>query len=102
MATAERPKSQPPRPGLVDPDGLPWLENGERMDQKTFHARYLRTPDGFKAELIGGVVYVKSSPVSIRHGRYDADARLWIGSYCAATPGTVAQNSATAILGEEI
>ena len=37
------------------------------MDQKTFHALYLQTPEGFKAELIGGIVYV-ASPVSLRHG----------------------------------
>ena len=30
---------------------LPPLENGERLDQKTFHARYEAMPEGIRAEL---------------------------------------------------
>src|SRR5207248_2626094 len=43
------------------------FESGDHMDQKTFHALYLKAPAGVKAELIGGIVYV-SSPTSFRHG----------------------------------
>ena len=42
---------------------VPPFQNGDKMDQKTFHALYEQTPDGFKAELIGGIVYM-ASPVS--------------------------------------
>lgn len=52
------PESPPKEKSLLDPEGLPWLENGERLDQKTFHERYLQTPKGFQAELIGGIVHV--------------------------------------------
>ena len=35
------------------PDGGPYgLAHGARLDQKTFHERYERTPHGFHAELI--------------------------------------------------
>jgi hypothetical protein len=39
---------------------LPPLENGERLDQPTFHARYEAMPEGTRAELIGGIVYMHS------------------------------------------
>lgn len=37
------------------PKGPPPLENGDRLDQKTFHQRYEATPPDVRAELIGGV-----------------------------------------------
>jgi hypothetical protein len=43
MATAEKPASSlhdPRVASLVDEQGDPWLENGERMDSKTFLERY--------------------------------------------------------------
>src|SRR5437899_3365498 len=46
---------------------MPPLENGDRLDQKTFHERYEAMPENVKAELIGGVVYM-SSPLKPRHG----------------------------------
>lgn len=76
------------------------LFNGDRMDQKTFHALYLRTPDGFKAELVGGVVYL-ASPVSFRHGRPHAALCLWLGSYQGVTPGTDALTNTTNLLDED-
>src|SRR4051794_2291429 len=101
MSTLEKPASAPqPERGLLDGDGFPWLENGERMDQKTFHERYLRTPEGFKAELIGGIVYVMSSPVTNRHGRGAARLIGWPFVYVAATPGTEGQARSTTILGD--
>ena len=48
---------------------LPALENGDRLDQRTFHARYEAMPDDARAELIGGIVFM-SSPQKPRHGRY--------------------------------
>lgn len=85
---------------LFDPDGFPWLENGERMDQRTFHERYKRLPSGYKAELIEGVVYVMPSPLSIRHGRNDARLGGWLFLYSAETPGTEVQNNTTTVLGD--
>jgi len=77
------------------------LENGSQMDQKTFHALYLKTPEGFKAELIGGTVYVMSSPVSPRHGRSHFRVGYWLGLYADATPGTDVLDSTTSVLGAE-
>ena len=107
MATAEKtPETRgaaapDPHAGLFDEEGFPWLENGERMDQKMFHERYLKTPEGFKAELIGGIVYVISSPLKNRHGRSDARMSGWLFNYSLATPGTEVQNNTTTILGDE-
>lgn len=75
------------------------LENGSRMDQKTFHALYLKSPEGFKAELIGGTVYVMSSPVSPRHSRSHFRSAYWLGLYADATPGTDVLDNTTSVLG---
>lgn len=102
MARIDKPASRSlSGDGLCDPDGFPWLENGERMDQKTFHERYLKTPASFRAELIGGIVYLRSSPSKIRHGRSSAEFTGWLYLYQVATPGTIGQNNATTILGAE-
>lgn len=77
------------------------LENGSRMDQKTFHALYLKTPEDFKAELIGGTVYIMSSPVSSRHGRPHARIIHWLSLYSDETPGTEVLDNTTNILGDE-
>ena len=94
MATAEKPA----KPQSLD---LPWLENGERLDQKTFHERYERMPSGTKAELVEGIVYVMPSPLSRRHARGDFRLAGCLFNYSAATPGTEGQNNATTILGED-
>src|SRR5271156_1111031 len=39
---------------------LPPLENGDHLDQPTFHARYEAMPSGTRAQLIGGIVYMGS------------------------------------------
>ncbi len=36
------------------------LHSGDRMLRREFHRLYEKTPDGFKAELVGGTVYVAS------------------------------------------
>jgi Uma2 family endonuclease len=77
------------------------LENGSRMDQKTFHALYLKTPEGFKAELIGGTVYVMSSPVSPRHSRTHSRVAYWLGVYADATSGTDVLDNTSSVLGAE-
>jgi Uma2 family endonuclease len=101
MATIEEPATEHhDEVTLLDPEGFPWLENGERLDQKTFHTRYLKTPERFRAELVEGIVYVTASTVTNRHGRALARFSGWLFCYCAATPGTEGQNGATTILGD--
>lgn len=82
-----------PRGGYVP------LHNGDHMDAETFHALYEQTPEGFKAELIGGIVYV-ASPVTFQHGRPHARAIMWLGAYFEFTPGTEVLDNATNLLGE--
>lgn len=76
------------------------LENGDHLDQPTFHARYLKTPQDFRAELIGGVVYV-SSPMKKRHGRMHSHVMRWLLGYEEATLGTEVLDNTTDILGED-
>ncbi len=82
-------------------DALFTLENGARMDQPTFHALYKQTPEGFRAQLIGGTVYVMASPTSLRHGRPHARVVHWLCLYSDETPGTDVLDNTTSILGPE-
>jgi Uma2 family endonuclease len=97
MATVER--SRVESDDWFDERGLPWLENGERMDQKTFHERYAKMPPGTKAELIGGIVYINASPLTTKNARGDARMSGWLFHYSVATPGVEVQLAATTILG---
>jgi Uma2 family endonuclease len=79
---------------------LPPLENGDRLDQKTFHTRYEAMPEDFRAELIGGIVYLPS-PRKVPHGQALGLVARWLGEYEEATPGTTALLATTLILGPE-
>jgi len=79
---------------------LPPLEAGDHLDQATFHARYEAMPPGFRAELIGGVVFVPS-PLRKEHGRHHALVMGWLINYWIATPGTETLDNTTAILGDD-
>jgi hypothetical protein len=76
------------------------LENGDHLDQKTFHARYEAMPAHVHAELIGGIVYL-ASPMRRRHGRYGSLFIRWLDEYEEATPGTEVLAGATNILGPD-
>lgn len=82
-------------------DAVFMLENGARMDQKTFHALYQQTPERFKAELIGGIVYHMTSPVSIHHGGPHARLVTWLEVFAGDTPGTLACDNTTVVLGAD-
>lgn len=77
------------------------LESGERTDQPTFHAWYKTTPDGFKAELIGGRVVVASPVKNHRHARPHGNVMHWLGAYSVETPGTYILDNPTTILGPD-
>ncbi|HSX78455.1 MAG TPA: Uma2 family endonuclease [Candidatus Saccharimonadia bacterium] len=79
---------------------LPRLEAGDHLDQATFHARYEAMPPDFRAELIGGVVFVPS-PLRSEHGESHALVVGWLTNYWIATPGTRVRDNATAILGDD-
>lgn len=79
---------------------VPPLENGDHLDQKTFHERYEAMPPNIRAELIGGIVFM-SSPMKPRHGRSGARLIQWIAGYEDDTPGTEALQNTTNILGPD-
>jgi Uma2 family endonuclease len=79
---------------------LPPLENGDQLDQPTFHARYEAMPEDCRAELIGGIVYM-SSPQKVPHSTAHTLVVHWLGEYVVATPGTDVVLNNTQILGPD-
>jgi Uma2 family endonuclease len=89
--------SQPIEPDK-HPEGIPQLENGDRLTREEFMQRYAVMPDLKKAELIEGVVYVPS-PVRQRfHGRQHSHLLNWLGHYEAGTPGLESGDNSTVCL----
>jgi Uma2 family endonuclease len=91
MTTAIRPR----RIGTLPP-----LENGDHLDQKTFHARYEAMPEDCRAELVGGIVYM-ASPQKAPHSEAQQLTIRWLDEYAEATPGTKALVNNTQILGPD-
>ncbi len=75
------------------PEILP-LENGDRLTREEFGHRYGFMPDVKKAELIEGVVYMPS-PVRNMHSYAHGQIMVWLGTYCAMTPGIKMNDNAT-------
>src|ERR1700756_5708332 len=78
----------------------PPLENGDHLDQKTFHASYEAMPEDCRAELIGGIVYMPS-PQKVPHSKAQQLVVRWLDEYAEATPGTDALSNNTQILGPD-
>ena len=76
----------------------PLLRHGQRLTQPEFHRRYEQCPEDFKAELIGGIVYV-ASPMRIRHASHHPKLSLAFCLYEGGTPGVQLLDNATTILG---
>src|SRR4051794_32486311 len=76
----------------------PELHNGDHMTQPEFHRIYERMPKEFKAELVGGIVYV-SPPVRQRHGVMHMPLSTALFAYEGHTPGVETADNATIILG---
>lgn len=79
---------------------IPPLENGDHLDQATFHARYKAMPEDYRAELIEGVVYM-ASPRKVPHSKAQFLVVRWLDEYAEATPGIQALANNTQILGPE-
>ena len=92
MSTVDR-----PRPATAT---LPPLVAGERLDRATFHERYETMPPGFRAELIGGVVYMPS-PAGRRHGETCMAAAYWVRHYQTNTPGVRGADNASTFLDDQ-
>ncbi len=86
------------RPTVFQPDVGLELHTGDRMNREEFHRAYELTPDGFKAELIGGIVYV-ASRVTRKHGTLHISLGSILFFYKVATPGVEAGDNVTVQLG---
>jgi hypothetical protein len=62
------------------------LEPGDHLTRVEFHRRYEARPDIKKAELVEGVVHVRSRVRSRAHSRPHAQVMLWIGTYYYSSP----------------
>jgi Uma2 family endonuclease len=76
------------------------MYSGDRMSRQEFHRLYEKTPDGFKAELVGGIVYV-ASPLKRRHGTNHPYLSGLLFAYQGATPGVELGDNTTVLLGDE-
>src|SRR5437868_4700209 len=95
MSTLPRPVSAPA--SAVAPTEL---HNGDHMTREEFHRIYEQTPEGFQAELIGGIVYV-ASPLKIRHGTNHLPLGSLLFAYESSTKGVQSGDNTTILLGEE-
>ncbi len=76
---------------------MPPLENGDRLTRYEFERRYHAMPDGKKAELIEGIVYMASPVRAKSHGQPHAYIVGWLGNYAAMTLGVEVLDNATVI-----
>ncbi len=90
--TRPAPTAERPRPAIEVE-----LYSGDRLNRRTFHRLYEKTPESFKAELVGGVVYV-ASPVSLQHGDPHGTLVGWLVVYEAHTPGVRKVDNGTVYL----
>src|SRR5690606_6773275 len=72
----------------------------DEMSREEFHRIYEQAPEDFKAELIGGGVYV-ASPLRISHGEFHALLTAPLTAYAAKTKGLQVSDNTTVILGED-
>ena len=76
----------------------PELHSGDHMTREEFHRIYEQMPEHFKAELIGGIVYV-ASPLKLRHGTNHAPLSAVMYTYRGHTPGVQLGDNTTVLLG---
>lgn len=76
------------------------LNNGDNMSQADFHKIYETMPANFRAELIGGIVYV-SMPLKRAHGTNHSRLTTLLDTYKAFTPGIELCDNTTVILGDD-
>ena len=78
---------------------VPELHSGDRMTREEFHRIYEMMPEDFRAELIGGVVYV-GSPLKRRHATKHTTLTGLFAYYEAYTPGVESGDNATVVLSD--
>jgi Uma2 family endonuclease len=76
------------------------LWSGDKMSREEFHRLYEQTPPNFKAELVGGIVYV-ASPLALRHGTSQPPLTTVLFAYFGNTPGVQVGDNSTILLGDD-
>jgi hypothetical protein len=76
------------------------LHSGDRYSREEFHRLYLQTPEDFKAELIGGIVYV-SPRGNVAHGTNRSRLSALFYTYEVQTPGIQTAVNAAVLLAED-
>lgn len=76
------------------------LHNGDFMMRREFHSLYEQMPEGYRAELIGGVVF-EPSPLSWSHSKWDIRLSHLFETYSMSTPGVEVGGNATVMLSED-
>ncbi len=76
------------------------LANGEHLSRREFHRLYELSPEGVRAELIGGVVHMPS-PLRRQHGTFHVSWSMLFGFYMMQTRGVEAGDNASLLLGDE-
>jgi len=77
---------------------IPPLENGDRLTRVEFERRYDAMPEGVKAQLIDGIVYMASA-VRTDHGDEHLIVSTWLGLYATRTPGVIGSLAPSVRLG---
>lgn len=87
------------KPSLRETDQAPKpLRHGERLTQPTFHRRYEAMPADVRAELVGGIVYLMSSPVGKAHSWLHGECSNWLMQFKVTSPALQMLDNATVIL----
>ncbi len=85
----------------LSPFTVPPLENGDRLSRDEFERRYEAVSEDCRAELIEGIVYMAAALRLKSHGRPHAWLMTWLGTYEAATVGTIVGDAVTVRLDSE-
>jgi Uma2 family endonuclease len=78
---------------------IPELHSGDQMSREEFHRICEQMPPDFKAELIGGTVYVAST-LTVQHGTNHLPLGSLFFTYEVHTPGVQCGDNTTILLGE--
>ncbi|NJM45806.1 MAG: Uma2 family endonuclease [Alkalinema sp. RU_4_3] len=80
---------------------IPPLENGDRLSRIEFERRYVAMPEGTKAELIEGIVYMAAALRYRSHGKPHSQLNGWLFNYQVATPGVETADAITVRLDDQ-
>ena len=69
------------------PETIPFLVNGDKLNRYEFERRYNATPNLKKAELIEGIVYIDGAVRFKNHSQPHGLIVGWLFNYAVVTPG---------------